>query len=369
MPGRLKSPRSKIVRPPSPPAQEPIVAVPNPADAQVLEDFRMYAVLGTWMESDIVAANIRNAIIQGCDRVYLVDNDSSDDTVEIARREGAILARTFHSEQNDEALRLQYMNDVVREVSESDGTRHIWWLFLDADEFSHGPSGMTLHQYLSTLDMRFRVVGVRYFNHYPDRLPHYVPGRHPLDFQPLCEEIPLPMCPSGHRKHPLLRFDAEGPPIISGPGFHVPSSPSPLYEPSQPAFLHHFPFRDEELTRRKLELLCAPGGVAGPRALESRGDTHMAARFRSLDAVYARDWSRVENFVAIDPICEWLDIAPPRFGVRLRRWSEAVEPEHRHVLRWHPMTGAWHDGVRGHARLHPPGAYTPRVSVSKSPGR
>jgi hypothetical protein len=293
------------------------------------------------MEADVVAASIRNAITQGCERVYLVDNDSPDATIEVARREGAILARTFRSDYNDEALRLHHMNEVVREVSESDGASHIWWLFLDADEFSHGPTGMTLREYLSTLDVRFRVVGTRYFNHYPDRPPHYVPGRHPLDFQPLCEEITLPMCPGDHRKHPLLRFDAAGPPIVCGPGFHSARSSRRLYEPSGPAFLHHFPFREEALTRLRLRLLCGPEGDAAPRALESRGDTHMPARFRSLDAVYAGDWSRVENFVSIDPIRDALDAVPPRFGVHLKPWSEAVQVEHQQVMRWYPMTGAW----------------------------
>ena len=84
----------------------------------------MFGVRGTWMEADIVATNIRNAMAQGCERVYLVDNGSTDGTLDAARREGAIIARSFYTNQYDEALRLRHMNDVVSEVSQAEGDQH-----------------------------------------------------------------------------------------------------------------------------------------------------------------------------------------------------------------------------------------------------
>lgn len=240
-----------------------IVAVPNPPGAKALLHFRMFAVLGTWMEADVVAATIRNAVAQGCERVYLVDNGSPDDTVEVALAEGAILARSFPTERYDEGLRLRHMNAVVSEVSEAEADQHIWWLFLDADEFPHGPWGMTMREYLKTLDEQFRVVGTRFFDHYPSGNPAYEAGRHPLDFQPLCEELTYPMCPSRHRKHPLQRYGRNAAPIECGRGFHLARCEEQLYEPSQPAFLHHFPFRERDITRRRLEALWAkkPNGI------------------------------------------------------------------------------------------------------------
>jgi hypothetical protein len=317
-----------------------IISLPNPPNARTLGNVRLFAVLGTWMEADVVAATIKNAMTQGCERVYLVDNDSPDDTLKIACREGAILARSFRTERYDESLRLQHMNSVVSEVSQSEGVPNIWWLFLDADEFHHGPSGMTLREYLKSLDQQFRVVGTRFFDHYPGESPHYVPGRHPLDFQPLCEELAYPMCPSRHRKHPLQRYDKDLAPIECGPGFHLVHCAEQLYEPSQPAFLHHFPFRDKDITRRRLEALWAKdqGGVG--RALEAR-DTHMLARFRSMDAVYSQDWQHVQNFIALDPMKNALESPTPLFGVNLKPWSEQVEAEHVPVLRWYSTIGAW----------------------------
>ena len=79
-----------------------VATLPNPSNPKVLARFRMFAVLGTWIEADVVAANIRNARTQGCERVYLVDNGSTDGTVGIALAEGAILARSFTTERYDE---------------------------------------------------------------------------------------------------------------------------------------------------------------------------------------------------------------------------------------------------------------------------
>ena len=63
----------------------------NPLRPACLARFRLFAVLGTWMEADIVEATVANARAQGCERVYVVDNGSSDETVEAARSAGAIL--------------------------------------------------------------------------------------------------------------------------------------------------------------------------------------------------------------------------------------------------------------------------------------
>ena len=317
------------IRPrPRPEASTPwVVTEANPPEGQALDRVRLFAVLGTWMEEDIVEASVRNAVTQGCERVYLVDNDSPDRTVETARREGAVLARSFRTDHYDETVRIRLMNDVVAEVSAAEGEPHIWWLWLDADEFAHGPRGLTLREYLVSLDRRFRIVGTRYFNHYPGPPPHYEPGRHPLDFQPLCEELRYPMCGAGHRKHPLQRYDRDGQPIEGGVGFHTASSSQkPLLEPLEPAFLHHFPFREERVCHDRLEALWRKNSDGKARAREDDIATgHMVARFRSLQSVYAQDWARVENFMG----------EPGSVGVRLRRWDELVDREHLGVKRWY----------------------------------
>ncbi|MBA2293224.1 MAG: glycosyltransferase family 2 protein [Gemmatimonadales bacterium] len=317
-----------------------ITALDNPSPPLTLPPFRLFAVLGTWMEADVVAATVRNAFTQGCSRVYLVDNGSTDDTVSAACAAGAILAHSYTTERYDENVRLDLMNKVVADVSASEPDEHIWWLFLDADEFPHGPWGMSLHEYLETLDQQFRIVGFRFFDHYPSADTPYVAGQHPLPFQPLCEELAYPMCPANHRKHSLQRFDRQGSPIRCGRGFHSAECADELFEPLQPAFIHHFPFRDEHLTRSRLEALWSRNEGGTARAEESH-DTHMLARFRSLQDVYAAAWDRVVNFISLDPMYDQIVPPPPAMGVTLHPWNELIPSEHQPTFQWGSTFGAW----------------------------
>jgi Glycosyl transferase family 2 len=282
------------------------------------------------MEADVIGATVANARTQGCERVYLVDNESPDATVEEAIAAGAELAATFATESYDERLRLDVMNGVVRDVSEREGDEHIWWLWLDADEFPHGPRGLTVRDYLETLDRRFRIVGGRFINHFPDDDTAYIPGFHPIEFQPLCEEHQMG-CALKHRKHPLQRFDRNGPPIICDRGFHrAMSEARPLREPLEAIFLHHFPYRDEQITRSRLAALCATDEQGRVRAVEGDDAADgMIPRFRTLDAVYAQDWSNVRNYRIDGEFSTarpkpWTTLAKPD-DLRIRRWYDDGE--------------------------------------------
>jgi hypothetical protein len=303
----------------------------NPASPRRLEDFRLFAILGTWMEADVVEATVKNAFAQGCERVFLVDNDSPDDTVQTAIGAGAELVRSFSTIGHDEQLRIGVMNEAVSRISTEDGSEHIWWLWFDADEFPHGPRGLTVREYLATLDGSFRIVGARYFNHYPSSEPHYVPGFHPLDFQPLAEELPTRYCWLWHRKHPLQRFDRDGPAMRSDGGFHrAESSERPLLEPREPIFVHHFPFREQKITLDRLNALVSKNQDGTSRVdpyAVNVVSPHMLMRRRSVEAVYAGDWHGVE-----------LELGPPacrRPRVEPLPWTELGEPEHLPVKRWY----------------------------------
>jgi hypothetical protein len=211
----------------------------------------------------------------------------------------------------------------VEEVSTATDADHIWWLYIDADEFPHGPGGQTIREYLSGLDERFRVVGARFLNHYPSEVPEFIPGRHPLDFQPLCEEMTENVCPDQHRKHPLLRHDRGGDRLRARIGFHtgVTDSGAQVLEPDVPIIEHHFPFRCYESSRARLEALCGTGRARS----DDIATGHMLPRFRSFEAVYNQQWDLVENF---------LPDRPP-FGVSLQPWTELVGPEDHVVRRWY----------------------------------
>jgi len=146
-------------------------------------------------------------------------------------------------------------------------------------------------------------------------------------------------------------------PSYNWAGIYIGVNGGPLYEPGQSILLHHFPFRDESLTRSKLTKLWNVDESGRSRADASR-DTHILARFRSMDAVYSQNWAEVVNFILLDPIASSLEESLPAFGVTLKPWHEMVEPEHQNVLRWYSMVGVWsYDGLKF--------AYGDDVSYSK----
>lgn len=269
----------------------------NPDPADTLPEFELFAVVKTWMDEDVIEATVRNATLQGATSVFIVDNGSTDGTVARAVGAGASVAEIYETEWFDGRLVQPLMNAVVARESLRSGAAHVWWLYLDSDEFPEGPGGLSIREYLATLDRRFRLVGARYVNHFPSEKPEYIPGFHPIDFQPLCYEFDparWPPCPRGHWKHPLQRFDRHGHFLLSNDGAHSGFCSEPLIEPSDSVVTHHFQYRDERLTRAKLEFTCGPDSTR-TTLHGSTGFDGFARRRRSLDAVYAGRWSEVDT--------------------------------------------------------------------------
>ncbi len=291
----------------------------NPPRPEVLTDFRVFALLGTWMEQDVVEATVRNAFAQGVEAVYLVDNASTDATVARAVDAGATLAESFRTDVYEERIRNLLSNSVVARISLSCGAPHIWWLWLDGDEFPEGPGGMTVADYLRTLDRRFRLVGSTYYDHFPMEDPAYIPGFHPLDFQPMCRRF-VPEgpddCSQSHWKHPLQRFDRAGPFLSSLMGFRSANllMGESVTEPVGGIVTHRFAYRQEEFTRRRMELLRAewarhPYNDVSPD--DSTGTTSITRRCETLDAVYARRWDLVDD----------LGTRARHLGLHLEEWT------------------------------------------------
>jgi Glycosyl transferase family 2 len=333
------------LRRPSPPW---VVHEPQPADTDPVGELGLMAIVPTWMEADVIGATVRSAFAEGCERVLLLDNHSPDDTVAEAKAAGAELVRSFATPQLDEPLKIRLLNEIVADTSAADGRDHVWWLWLDADEFVHGPGGRTVRELVSGLDRRFRIVGSRYFNHFPAGRPESLPGVHPLDLQPLCQEKSGNVCGLGHRKHHLQRWDKAGPPITSGLGFHSATAAVTLVEPTVATFTHHFPYRLEEATRGRFDVLC--GRDASGRARVDVYDSQirrnagtvsdMSKRGRTLDRVYAGDWAEVEN----------LRREGETIGVDPEPWVDLVDPADAEPARWYgpadlvAAVGRWRAG-------------------------
>jgi len=284
---RLAARRYWVVNENQPPAPRP------------LSDFRLFGILGTWMEGDIVAACIANAMNQGCDEVFFVDNSSPDDTVARAKAAGASPIGSFDTPFYDEHLRMHHMQSAAEYVTSRSRANHVWWLWLDADEFPVGPDPSTrIRDHLSQLDSRFSVVGSRYFEHFPDRPVPEVIASDPRILMPLCIERRDGPCFLHHRKHPLVRFDKGHPPPKMGSGFHRVDDVRGMIEPSIGIDLHHFPYRNESRTRIRLEMLHGSkdgtSRIAAHEELQLGRESNSTRRLRELDAVYEQRWPDIE---------------------------------------------------------------------------
>ena len=293
----------------------------NPVGAQTLDDFRLFAVVKSWMDEDIIEATVRNALAQGVETVYLVDNASTDATVDRAVGAGAVVAEIYDTDAFDGRLVQPLMNAVVARESLRCQAEHVWWLLLDSDEFPEGPGGTTVRDYLATLDRRFRLVGATFQNHVPETKPEYIAGFHPIDFQPRCytfEPADFSPCRLGHWKHPLQRFDRHGHFVLSNDGAHTAFCSDRLVEPTVGIVAHHFQYRDEARTRAKLELASGPGSTR-TGLHEAAGFTGFARRRRSLDAVYSQRWADMDTPPNAQR-ASGLDPRPWPGAAAVRRW-------------------------------------------------
>jgi hypothetical protein len=319
--------------------------------------FRFFGIVGTWMEEDIIAASVANAFHQGCEQVFVVDNASPDQTVQAAVSAGATIAHCFRTESYDEPARIALMNEVMHAVTEQADAEHAWWLWFDADEFAHGPTGQPLMRYLASLDGRYRVVGARYFHHFPTHAPYCLPTYHPIEFQPLCYEQHSNQVQCSHRKHPLVRLDRGRPVVTMGEGFHRYDCAEPLLEPSaSAAFIHHFPFRAPDATHRRMLALC--GARADHTSRIQRQDhheltrygapSHASQRFALCDAVYAGQWDVVTRAM------------PGRhsYEIVLRSWTDMRDGSDLDV--WYSTSELRQATLAWHAREQPSGPVATR---------
>ena len=319
--------------------------VENPQKPSPLLPVRLFAIVATWCEGDVIEATVHNAFAQGCERVFIVDNESPDDTVKRAEAAGAEIARVYHTDYYDESRRIAEVNGVINAVSSAVGADHVWWLLSDADEFVHGPAGLRVVDYLAGLDRRFRVVGARVFEHFPTSEPANVTDRHPLDYQPLCQEVRMAWCSLRHWKHPLIRWDRSGPDVGLDNGFHRVRAPFRVEEPREGAFMHHFQYRNRAETAERLRRLCeAPEDGVIRSAMDDarqRGESAGRRRWATFDYVYSQDWAHVERQTP----------RGSRPGVNPRPWTSLVSPADASVARWYPVEPA--NGPHGGLGLQP----------------
>jgi len=209
----------------------------------------MNAVICVWNEEDIIESTVKHALAQGCSNVFIVDNNSTDKTVNTAINAGAILADSFGSEYFNEYQKIAYLNTVVKKYNESCKEDYIWWLYIDADEFPNIDCELRIIDFIKLLDPSIKAVHGYMFNHIPTHAPYNISGYHPADFMQLANK-------TNTTKIPLIRYDKGKPHFYSASGAHhfdtcgenVPIVLDVLN-------IHHFNYRRQENTFRRLKQL------------------------------------------------------------------------------------------------------------------
>jgi len=318
--------------------KSPVIMESAPVHEFKQQDVTVYAIISTWHEADIVEAAVKNCFAHGCERVFIVDNDSPDETRERAIAAGAEIGVNFHTDMYQEQVRIGHINHVMHEITKEMCLPRLWWLTVDCDEFIQVPGGRTLKQFLERLGPECNVVGTKCIDHYPDRPLANIRGFHPAEFQPMgWFRGSRVFCAVGHWKHPLVCMEAGEPSMIQTRGLHKPfvfhhMERSGLVGPKECLWLHHFPFRNEDDTRERLGVLCKPNDLLGGVHRSIPDDKQLGGegaikRYRSLDAIYSYQWDKVELPHA--------QVTKQKIGVPVVHYSKFMSDDEYRPLRWY----------------------------------
>lgn len=159
----------------------------------------LHAVLCVWNEEDIIESTVRHAFAQGCTRVYLVDNGSTDATVSRGTACGAQPAASFHTDVFDEVRKIMHINATIEAMNRQSDEDSQWWLIVDADEFPDIDGPGRIIDFLRAAPPDIRAVHGVLHDHIPTHPPHHSRLRHPADTMPLARK-------TSTGKVPLLRF-------------------------------------------------------------------------------------------------------------------------------------------------------------------
>jgi hypothetical protein len=262
----------------------------------------IYAIISTWFDGDIIAATVKNCFINGCSKVFILDNDSPDDSVEAALSVGAEIGEIYSTTYYDDDLRIRKQNDLIKTVVEREQHRELWFLALDADEFPTGHNGETVRRTLGRLPGQIRTIGSNAIDLYPTGSERYISGEHPAScFSKGINRTAKFACEKHHWKHIALRYFEGKFDIAQSRGNHYPASAKSnmkICETSLELPIFHAPFRNEDKARERLTALCSkPDNQGYHRSAGDDvtiGNQGAIKRFNSLDAVYSQQWHKVE---------------------------------------------------------------------------
>lgn len=288
---------------------------------EISQDVPVYALSMAWNEDDVIYATVRNLFIQGVDKVFVVDDGSDDETALEAKAAGATVITDTSDGAFEERRRTDRIAQLIEDHTEAAGGP-VWWIVVDADEFPHGPDGMTIRDLVRVLPPWVDTIGSRVLEHYPSERSAPKPRHHPLDELPKAVWHENPSCPAGHWKHQMLYVRRPGEARFM-PGRHTIAAPPgrrPVVESEASLLMHHFPLRGRERTAQKFQQASAAGGrytMSSDAFIKRR----LEIRRQMLDLAYRERYDELPNMFP----------GRPRRGTPVRDWRDLVSPAERRL--------------------------------------
>jgi glycosyltransferase involved in cell wall biosynthesis len=277
----------------------------------------IYGLTTVWNEDDVIYATVRNLFLEGVDEVFVVDDESDDDTVTEAKAAGATLICDTSEGTFEERRRTRRINEFMNEQTMSAG-RPVWWIVVDADEFPRGPDGTTIRDLVRTLPPWVDTIGSRVLEHYPSRDSAPERRHHPLDELRMARRNTIAFCPEAHWKHQMVLLRRPGELQFTAGRHMIASVPArrAIIESASSLLMHHFPLRERERTEKKFH-----------RANEGRytGTTdafikkRLQNRLRMLQLAYAEQYHLLPNMYP----------GERKRGATLQDWRALVPPGER----------------------------------------
>jgi len=212
--------------------------------------FRVIAIVSAYNEADIISPVIGHLVENGVD-VYLIDNRSTDGTVEQARpwlKKGLLEIEEFPKEAPrngpptfDWGAILQRKEELAKKLPAD------WFIHHDADEFREAPwPGMSLKDAIRWVDrLGYSCIDFRVLN-FPPVDDGFRPGADPREHLTRWEE------PNVHDTVQLKSWKNTGAPVsLAASGGHEVGFRGRRVFPIQ-FLLRHYPIRSQEHGRRKV---------------------------------------------------------------------------------------------------------------------
>lgn len=266
---------------------------------QTEKNAAVYAIISTWNDADIIGANVRNCLSNGIDRVFILDNASEDQTVDVALNCGAELCERYETEFYDDDLRMKKQNEFIARTVQGEGKKDHWFVALDADEFVTGYDGMPYAEMLRRTPREIRVHCADAFDLYPMSPDEYQIGLHPASCMAM--GMKRSMSRGAFWKCPAVRYFDGNCDISKSRGNHLimcRRDRTRINAASRQTWMFHAPIRREAEARWRLEKLC---GKSNEQSLArssaddiATGNNGAIKRWHSLDNIFSHRWDLVE---------------------------------------------------------------------------